>query len=383
MTFEEVRFGLAGGDRGLQSPEQADHPAVATGDECGIRAERTGHRRHVDVVSIRILGERRQDPHYRVNLVVHGEVPPDYGGISSEGALPVLVAEQQYRGRALLLILRSEVAAQQWLHAENIEEIPRYDPCLHTLRLAPAEEDKRHVVVLDQAVEAAVLAPNVVHLRNRESRGGKPGRGRLLAQQHDALAIGVGQRLQQDGVHDAEDGGGCTDSQRQGCHGGERVTKVSAHHPQRKARVLMEHREVLSRSRGEDSCDGIAPEPQEAPTSIALRLAVLLAKYLFHFAAKVAAEVARQKAKEQPIHSQSFGISLALHFYFSGLLGRRHERLGRIVELLLVLWRAEVVGLALIHRLQRTRRLGIDFHQAYRAKGVLVRGSALLGVDLI
>ena len=73
-----------------------------------------------------------------MRLVVHLERLPDNVLVAAEAPLPVAMAQDQHGFGAQIVVLRIEHPAERWLHAENVEEIRRNDPCRHALRLAAA-----------------------------------------------------------------------------------------------------------------------------------------------------------------------------------------------------------------------------------------------------
>src|SRR5438132_1656742 len=79
----------------------------------------------------------------------------------------------------------------------------------------------------------------------------------------------IRQRLQQYGIHHAENRRIRADSQaqRQNCR--DREPWALAHHSQRKSRILAEHRQVLRRRRPENSHNRFPPQPQNTRRPVA------------------------------------------------------------------------------------------------------------------
>ena len=203
----QVCLGFRGSDTGLHAPEHAYHAICAARDHHGIHAEGAGGRRHVDVVFLRILGEGREHADDGVGLVVHAENFANHGRIAAEAAQPVFVAEKQNGWGALFFVVGSKIPAEKRLGAEDIKEIPRDYAGFDLLWFRATQEDELHVVVFDDSVEAAILAAVVHQFGNGNAAPHDSGAGGGLAKHQQALAVFVGERFEEDGVDDAEDGG--------------------------------------------------------------------------------------------------------------------------------------------------------------------------------
>ena len=142
-----------------------------------------------------------------------------------------------------------------------------------------------------------------------------------LLQDHQPVAVIVGQRLQQHRIHDAEDGRIGADSQPQREDRCKRVPRILAHHSQRESRILTEHRRVLARRRPENSQNRFPPQAQNTPGSVeATRFLVLFLENRFHFGAKVTPKIEGKKPQKCSIKSCRPGISRC-----HGVLPRRHH----------------------------------------------------------
>jgi hypothetical protein len=100
----------------LHSGEGHDHARPSVLGVRRVGTERARRGGHVDVVGVRVLGQRGQDADHGVDAVVHLEAPPHRGGIAPELRQPELVAQQQHRLGSVGLVVGLERTAQQGLH---------------------------------------------------------------------------------------------------------------------------------------------------------------------------------------------------------------------------------------------------------------------------
>jgi hypothetical protein len=95
-----------------------------------------------------------------------------------------------------------------------------------------------------------VLAIAQIHRRGEAHVAGGHGLElRGVPDANQAIRIGVGQRPNQDGVDDAEDGRGGTDTERQRDDGGKRKTGITPDHPQRQPQVLRQRLDPANAAR--------------------------------------------------------------------------------------------------------------------------------------
>ena len=215
----QVGAELLDGHPGPQPAERGHAPeggAVLVHACFAARPERTGRRRHVDVVVSWILRDRGQHPDHRVGLVVHLEHGAHDVWVATEALLPVGVAQHQHRFGAQVVVGVDERAAEQRLHAKHGEKVGRHHPGQHPVRLTAVQERERHAVILDEAVQRLQLVAVVDDLLDRERNVLGAGAGCLLAREHQLVPVAVGQRLQQHAVDNAEDRGVGADAERQG-----------------------------------------------------------------------------------------------------------------------------------------------------------------------
>ena len=133
------------------------------------RAERTCRGRHVYIALNRVLGYRGQHSHHRVDFVVHLRGFPHNVRIAAEFVFPILVAQNQYRWRAELVVVRQESSPHQGTHSEKVKVICRHNRCSHAIGISMPIENERHCVVFDQARERLTLLAIILDLVHRKT----------------------------------------------------------------------------------------------------------------------------------------------------------------------------------------------------------------------
>jgi len=128
------------------------------------------------------------------------------------------VSDQDDRLRPLAFLLRAEVPAEDRLDSDHAEKRRRDVRSIQTLRLRPFAQVERPAVHGRHSLEGPVLRAPVDEVGSGGGKPGKPLRGVDRDDHHQAIGIGEGERAQEDGVDDAEDGGVGTDAQRQRQH---------------------------------------------------------------------------------------------------------------------------------------------------------------------
>ena len=198
------------GDARLQPAEDVqdrEHARVLIDPALGRGAKRARRRRHVDVVLLRVVRHVRQHADDGVRPVVHLEHLPDDVPVAAELALPVRVADDQHRRRARLVVVGHERAAEDRLDAEDAEEVRRDHAGVDAIGLAALQQVEIHLVEFDQRLELGRLVAVGEVFLDRHAGVGAADERRRLADQHQPIAVGVGQRLQEHAVDDAEDRG--------------------------------------------------------------------------------------------------------------------------------------------------------------------------------
>jgi hypothetical protein len=230
----------AGGGRRHAAPEESNdvHGVAGAAQREGIERERVVHL-GIELGSGLDEGfeiRREHADHGEVRVIQVEDASQDVG-VRAELPRPVAMTENERDAAAGLLFPGQEVAAKLHAHAERIEEIVVDAEAAQHLGRAVLEEDAGAVAKRRHALErTAVLAHlarcGVVHARVLGSGGGGFGDG------GQAIGFGVGQRVQQDGFDDAEDGGVRAHAQGQREHGDRREGGVARQRAQPETDVL-------------------------------------------------------------------------------------------------------------------------------------------------
>ena len=187
------------------------------------RARRDGH---VDVVLVGVLRYRRQHSDDGVHTVVHLEFFAHDVRITAKTALPVVEAQKQDRVGLVRLVVRPEHATQQGTYTQQVEEVPRDDAGLDTLRLLAPDQIKGHRVILDYGLQQPALLPVVLDFERRETRVLDFDQRSGLPQVDDPIFALIRQRLQQHTVDHAEDRSVRSNPQRKRQDSHERETRT-------------------------------------------------------------------------------------------------------------------------------------------------------------
>ncbi len=198
------------------APEPSDPGEVERG---GPRARRVEREREPDLHVARGIPEaRRHDPDDRARDVVHHDLPAEGTGVAAEALLPDAVRHHDDPLGAGPVLARGEPPAERRANAQDVEEVRRdaraADANGGLARLRGAEvavvepprgdafEGARPVLVEQDHGVGLVhpLAPGVAH-RMRQPR--------------EAVRFRVGERLEQDAVHQAEHGRRGADAERE------------------------------------------------------------------------------------------------------------------------------------------------------------------------
>ena len=148
--------------------------------------------------------------------------------------------------------LREKRAADRRLHAEHVEEVRRDQQALHPFGIAGRPSSANVEIHGSRAAPkyAAICSNDRFSRRQSATLAGahsasvQSRSGIGLPELYQASGIGVRQGPPQDGVDDAEDGGGGADAKGQGDRGDEGETRVSAQHARAVAEVLREEVEA-------------------------------------------------------------------------------------------------------------------------------------------
>ena len=156
---------------------------------------------------------RRHDTDDAVGFVVQQDGAGDGPRIRGEPCLPEAVAEDDDLCRSGLILTVREGAADDCADAEDVEVVRGNRERIQHRRLAGASQRELLVLIRGDAVEGMrPLAPGDEFMAGQGAAGRV---GAPFVQRDQALRIAVGQRLQQHGVEQAEDGHGGGDAERQ------------------------------------------------------------------------------------------------------------------------------------------------------------------------
>src|SRR6185503_13562732 len=195
--------------------------------------------RHVHVTLRRVLRNRRQDADHGVRSIVHSEDGAHDISITVVTALPVFVAEHEHGVTTWLFVIWNEGSAEEWFHAEHVEEVCGDYTGLHPFRLVAAVEYEAHGMMLDH-LHRFVLIAIILELLTGEAKTVSVVETSLLIHHDETVSVFVGEWSQQHTVNHAEDRGVGADAQRQSNYGGECKPRIPAQDPQTKLNILLE-----------------------------------------------------------------------------------------------------------------------------------------------
>jgi hypothetical protein len=166
---------------------------------------------------------RARSEHADDHRLFHGEIQhlSDDRRIRSEDAPPVRVGEDHDRLCALAFVLPHEHPSELRARAEHLEEVRAHQTAGRSMGLTPPQHVERPVAEFHELIDGLRLRSVIGHFEEREARVLDARGGLRLAQVHDAIGLGIGQRAQQHSIDHAEDGGVGADAQTQGQDEGE------------------------------------------------------------------------------------------------------------------------------------------------------------------
>ena len=150
--------------------------------------------------------------------IVHLEHAAEDAPVAPESLLPVGVAQHEHRIGPQVVVGVDEGATKEWPDAEDIEEVGGHHPRQHVVRLAAVEQRERHAVVLHEPRHRSELLPVVDDFLRGERNVFGAGHERLLAGDHQPIAVLIRERPQEHAVDQAEDGGVRPDPEAEGEH---------------------------------------------------------------------------------------------------------------------------------------------------------------------
>src|SRR5580700_8665346 len=153
-----------------------------------------------------------------IQFAAHAELSADDGGIAAEPFTPEFVVEDDYVIVAGLRVFRNEMPAEKHSRAvEEVEEAGGYAARLDLFGpIGGGDGEAIAGPAVDGVAEGSLLLPV------DEVTGGSAVAvaAFVVGPEHDdAVAIDVGEGREEDGVEEAEDGGGGADAQGQGEQG--------------------------------------------------------------------------------------------------------------------------------------------------------------------
>ncbi len=172
-----------------------------------------------------------------VRLAVQRQLAADDGRIAAEAAPPEAFAQDGDTPAVRQILGRGKGPPCRHRRAEQPEEVGADVSRRDLFRVAlgqvdDAEPVRRHVL------DDGGLPPPVVELGRRRPLSRSLGRG--VDEHHQAARIRVGERPQQDGVHDREDRRIRADAERQRGDGGEGERRAVPRRPKRVPQILKE-----------------------------------------------------------------------------------------------------------------------------------------------
>ncbi len=236
----QVALGLALGHSGPQPRDDVEVGRPPVDGPGGQEAGREGPRNENVYVAVGKGKVGRKHSDDGVARSVEGDGLSDDRGIGPEVVPPHVVSEQNDGGPASLVLLGQEVSAQGRPDPQDIEEPRRAAERVQGDRLGRAGESHGVARVGADGLEGPVRLRQGGETLVRELREIQAALRRRGPDAQYPLRLGVRQRPDQDGVHDAEDRGVGSDSEHGSHHGGHHETAAPRQGPKRESHVLPE-----------------------------------------------------------------------------------------------------------------------------------------------
>jgi hypothetical protein len=198
-------------------------------------------------------------------LIVQPDLAADDPGIGAEARLPDRMAEDHDAARSLRSLLSREGAPERRPCSQDREEVGRHLRRGHGFGLAAAGQVQARVLDERHLLEDVVLTLPVEIVGGRNGEGSHPRegcRGRRMPDPHEPRGIGIRQRLEQDRVDDAEDGGVGADAESQDGNRGQGKSRALHEEPRSVPQILPKHRHDLSRCFPRPDRNGFKSAPQ-------------------------------------------------------------------------------------------------------------------------
>ena len=227
-----VRIGLREGDAGLHAREN-DKPVEIVVDLVGREDERKE-----EFAFAAIGGAGRADADDGVEFAIHVDFAADDVRIGAEMVAPELVGEDDdviFSGDGFV---GGEVAAEEGLFFDNFVEIAgRHEGALDALGAFAGGDIEISVAGGAHGLEDGIFA---LPLEEIAGGGDVAFTGDFRPDDHELAGMRVGERGEQRGVDDAEDGGIGADAESQGEHGDRGEAGIFAEEAEAKAKVAQQ-----------------------------------------------------------------------------------------------------------------------------------------------
>src|SRR5436190_22871121 len=191
--------------------------------------------RDVHLDRIRLDGILETFRHYsddRVGAPIEHENAADYFGRAIKMGLPESITQDDFepaRATARLLIRALESATHDRLYAQHVEEFAAHFDSTKTLRFLFIDQSEIEIAIRRHATEAATLVAEIEEIRiaHRTELWRRSCFGEInSANGNKLLRRGKRQRLEEDRIDHAEDGGVGADSERESQDGDESEARM-------------------------------------------------------------------------------------------------------------------------------------------------------------
>ncbi len=194
-----LRAGLLQAHAGLELAHRAE-PVEVAGHVGGLERQRLPDLGEGAVEH----GAAGHDAGHLIGFVIEADGLADDGWVPAELALPEGMTQHYDFVFAELVFVGAEGAAERGANAQNVEVVGRDAHATQQGWLAGAGQGRGPAALGRHVFENLVLLDPVQIVEGGDAVGAAV--GPLLQHAHDALGIGVGERVEQDRVDEAEDG---------------------------------------------------------------------------------------------------------------------------------------------------------------------------------
>lgn len=230
--------------RARREPRQQAHPAAAA----ELEAIAAGHDRRLQPHGYpEIEAQSRlaalepwwRNPDDRHRLAVDRNPPPQHGVGRGKPRHPVVIAEDHHRLGAAIVIRGLQHPAAEGANAEHVEEVAGHELAPRPFRFAIDHDADGQIAAAGNAVKCPRLVTDISVVGKREARQRRAAKHQRRLDQPFGPR-GSRQRVQQDRVDPAEDGGVGTDPDRQHQHRNRRERRLLPQHPNGEPDILNE-----------------------------------------------------------------------------------------------------------------------------------------------